>query len=276
MKKTMKIILIILVAAAVIAAGVTFVVDRSARKHPPVVRYSWSYGGDMSGNSSSMYIEKRGDKAIVVKTYREWYDADPVVREYYVSADCFSSITETFDKYRIYRFDKLREKKYHALDAGSTYYIFSYEGGGTLSFDDDQDIPGKGYDGLRAINDIIEAAINSGEKLPGLVLSSEGGDYSPWTPGEGQIGLHVFEYSEGALMYKFANETENDVEVSSSTKVFRLEGDERTEIYSDEPCTRTIYSIYYNDPVTVNTGRLEPGRYVLSFGEYEEEFEIGQ
>ena len=277
MKKGIKILLIVLLVAAVIAAGVMIVMNLIAKNHAPLVSYGWGYGGDMSGSSSSLKIAKQGDKALVISSKKDWYAQDPQVEEYLVPLSTLERVEELFDKYKMYKYDKLPENPVHALDAGSTSYRVSYEDDAYMYFSDNQIIPSKGYDGLRAIDAVIKEAMASGERLPGLVLDRGSGDddYYTWQPAEGTAGLHVFEYCDGVLTYKFGNSTGNDIQLEGKNQLFRLEGDERVEIYSDaDTYYWTVYDSYYNDEETVRVGRLEPGRYVLTFAGYEEEFEI--
>lgn len=278
MKKYMKIILIVLILAAM-AIGILSVVRGSkAKDHAPLVCYSWSYGGGMSGGHSSLKIRKLdGEKALITTSEAEWHNLPAVITETYVPATVLTEIEEVFDRYKIYGYDDLPEQKVHALDAGSTYYTFRYEDGNSVSFDSEEQIPSKGYDGLREIDGILSAASAQGERLPVLVVEvpeEEMGYYHEvYTPGE--IGVEVYEYSEGTLRYRLSNGTEEIATVEGRAELFLLNGEERVPVYAEkEPGSYIVYPENDDEKYVSLPERMEAGNYVLVFGEYEDEFEI--
>lgn len=277
MKKIIRAVLLLLVIAGLVFAGVRIVMNRNGKKHAPLVSYEWSYGGDMAGSSSGLKIAAQGDRALVVRSRQDWYGQDPQVEEYLVPLSVLERVGQLFDEYGMYRFDRLPENRVYALDAGTASYRAGYADGASLRFSDTQRIPEKGFAGLKAIDGVIDEAVRTGERLPGLVPAGGSGDdgADAWRPADGTAGLRVSAYREGRLSYAFGNATGEDVELSGRTRVFRLEDGERVEIYADaDEHSRTLYVSYYNEPETVAVGRLEPGSYVLVFGGVEAEFTI--
>lgn len=277
MKKYMKILLIVVIAAAMCVGVISVVKDSKAKSHAPVVYYSESYGGDMTGGHSLTRIRKLdGEKAMLFTSEAEWHNQPSVITESYVPASVLTEIESVFDRYKMYTFDNLPEVKEHALDAGATHYSFSFEDGDSVSFDSEEQIPSKAYDGLREIREILRKAAEEGERLPGLVTEQPEDEesYIEWyTPDE--IGLTVFEYSEGKLYYRLSNGTEDVVTLEGQAKLYRLDGETRQEIDSDaNPDSINVYARHFDEEYIRPEERLEAGSYLLVFGELEDGFEI--
>lgn len=169
-KKIMRIIIIVLIILAVAVAAVPVYRHMKAKKHAPLISYSDSYGGDMNGSHHVKTIKKIDDeKALVTTSDADWYDQDPITAEYYVPLSVITEIEKIYDTYGMYTYDNLPDNPIQVLDGGTSSYSFVYEDQESVSFSDYELIPAKGYEGLRKIDNILNEAIKSGEKLPGPV-----------------------------------------------------------------------------------------------------------
>lgn len=277
MKKYMKIIIIVLIIAAMAVGIVSVLRDSKDKQHAPLVSYSESYGGDMTGGHRIVKIRKLdGENAMLFTSEADWHSQPSRITETYVPASVLTEIEQVFDRYKMYGFDHLPEVKEHALDAGSSHYFFAYEDGGSVSFNSEEQIPSKSYDGLREIREILQRAAEQGKRLPGLVTEQTGNgeEYIEWyTPGE--IGVTVYEYSEEKLYFRLSNGTEEEVTLEGRIVLCRLDGENWQEICSSpEPESFRVYERHFDEEYIRPEERLKAGRYRFVFGEYEDIFEI--
>lgn len=276
MKKILIPVVIVVAVAALVAAVVIVTGNMKTRKHDPLTAYSDTYGGDMNGCSHDVYVKLQDDGMVSVLYYdKDWYGQDPEISEYIVPASLLAEIEEVFDRCGMYAYNNLLDNPVQILDGGTSSYRFSC-GDLQVYFGDRNIIPTKGGEGIREINGIIRQAAEAGEKLPGLVHPESSEDYEyGWTPEEGTVDIHVNEYSRGNLYFSFGNASGNELTVGSRARVFLLDGDVRQEVFAeDEDHEITVYSEYFNESNTIEVGRLQPGMYVITFGDYEDEFEI--
>lgn len=269
-------ILVSVVILGVLIAAYMFLFKNKIKftKHEPLNSYEQSYGGDMNGSYRSTKIKKIDEEnALVSISEAEWHSQEPVVSEYYVPASLMKKIETTFDDHGVYSYNNLPDLKTEVLDAGTTSYDFIYEDGESVNFSDHNMIPKKGMEGIKEIDKMIEKAIKNSEKLPGLVLEDTDQEYA-WGR-RGRTGVHVYTYREGVLGYMLMNNEDYDILFNGDAILYKLDGEKKTEICSDEQDSPPRVSPEgFEEFSIVPEKRLEAGKYVMTFGEYEEEFEI--
>jgi len=277
-KKVFWILVIILIALVLGVVMFRKFKSSTPKKHGRLTQYQNSVSSDMNGGHKLCVVAGYDDEyALITFSEAEWHNQDSVISEYLVPITILDEISSIYDEAKMYRFPDLKPK-YEILDGGSLSYSFSFDDPMVVSFSGEVDFPEAGNKGLKKISDIIRQEVSSTEVLPGLVINSyseEEMDYDPDYK-EGEVNLRVYEYSRGYLNFRLTNGLDTDIEIKNIVTVYKLNGDDKEEIYHKEKSYNRECSPSGEDNESVNLKniRLEPGKYLLTFDTYETEFEI--
>ena len=250
-------------------------VDFSGLKKQQLLTYSCSSGGDMNGGHYSETVKLYDDEhALITVSESSWYFEDPAVAEYFVDKSILDEIKDICLKYGMQRWDGKQISNIFIADGASTSYRFDFE-------DDDfwfssQYYPESYSSKLIQIKEVIKKYKATGEKLPGLIVPemSEEQKHKLKYPDDGNLGVRVCEYSSNYLYYNLTNGTDDEVEFVGSVTLKKADG---TVIYSKEDGVDVSASRHsVADEAFKLTERLDAGTYLLSVGEYECQFEIGE
>lgn len=279
MKKKIPLIISLILLAVAIIVLVMFGFNKFGKGNSDsyqLVKYQTSFGGDMIGSFSQLSIEKLDDETAIIRSCKaEWYSQDPTVGEYIVPISVLEEVNEVFRDSNLKRCKKLPDSKVFALDAGSTSYSFNFEDKDTISFDTNKIVPKKAYDAIRQIDDIIAKAMLDEYKLPALVIVPVDEEESYNRLVDGACSIEVFEYYENYLHYRVLNGFDNEIELEDSIAIYKLDGDNKVEIYSQSSDYPTTVSEQYQyDSTILLENRLEAGKYQLVIADYQCEFEI--
>lgn len=245
--------------------------QKATKEHARLTAYSFSSGGGMQGGNMFVGIKQADGGAVITFSSAEWHHEDSTVEEYLVPLSVVEDIERVYDEKKMYRYPSLPKSKFLALDAGSSYYSFTFEDNSNTAFSSNQQIPPKGSDGLREIYEIIKNAAAQGERLPGLakpeVYSGELTD--------GVCELRVYEYSRGVLKYCLANGTDENITPQGGVTLTRADAPE-APLYADSECPLDLetYPQSCSEGSITPAERLSAGSYVLTAGEYTAQFVI--
>lgn len=287
MKKAKKLIItvvvLVILAIIVVVMSKLFVPSFTYKLLPgkmpesPLTEYYYTYGGDMNGSYSMEKVQKvDGEKAIVVTSHTNWHYEDEAVSEYYVPLSVLSEIQEAYNSCRMYTFEKLPQSDVFALDAGTAGYSFRHEDSTYVHFSDNQQIPNIGYEALRKIHDIVQKAINDGEKLPGLENELHAEEEYVSKIVKGECHLQVYKYCNNCLDFRICNGLEEEVRVNGEVKLYLENGDNRVEI--DHNLSTVDYEIpsgcMEESHLAIKGERLGVGTYTFVVADLETSFEI--
>ncbi|MGN0665893.1 MAG: hypothetical protein ACI4KF_05145 [Huintestinicola sp.] len=276
MKKMVTIILIVSIAAVLTTTVILVCNEQKVKEHSPLKSYSYNSSGGMTGGHDSIQIRQEDDeRAIIITSSAEWHNSDAVIGEYYVPISVLNAVESIFDKHKMYRYNDLPDSKIFAYDAPTSSYQFKYTDGNAVYFSSSDMIPDKGYKGLRKIDELLSDAIAHGEKLPALVTENQTDSESFRELITGKCTLRVYEYSNNYLCYRIANGLEDELELSGDIVLYRIDGDDRQEIYRDDSGYEiNAYALQCYDDFIKPTDRLTEGKYILNVSGYEAEFDI--
>lgn len=239
-----------------------------------LISYSVSSGGGMTGGGSSSEIKYVGGDLLLVSRTSEYWFEDDTVKEYLIDEAVLEEIGDVFKKYKMSGWHNKTFTDMFVADGPSTSYSFSFSDGGYIYFSS-QIYPEKYSSKLSEISDIVKKYTETATLLPGLIKPqlTEEEQVARQRPSNGEVSVEVYEYSRSRLEYRIMNGTEEDIEVEDNLVITDANGNIIRESKDEDPLQ--IYAYYADEESVKIDKRLEPGKYVLTIGEYSCEFEIG-
>lgn len=249
---------------------------RAGSKKKPMTGFSYSYGGNMCGNShreSVMPVDN--EHARISISHADWHYQNPEVNEYLTDIAVMKKLEEVFHKHSMEKWNGKKFTDMFVCDGESYSYSFDFDKA-WIGFSS-QIYPRKYHDKLNELHEIVKEYIGSGKKLPHLVTKNVEAEesYRRYKPDDGKIGIEVFKYCEGRLYYLVSNGTGEKHEYDRSIKIYKDE--ESGPFFTKEKNYRgTVYQNSADEQSIDVPGILTVGIYRLEVGACSCGFEIAE
>lgn len=242
----------------------------------PLTSVSFVSGGDMQGSTHDMSVKAIDNtSAMVCFEDANWHNEAIVVQEYIVPASVLEDVKTIFNDNKLLRCEKAPKSKFMVLDAATSSYYFNF-GKRTIRFYSYQELPDGSNQALREISKCVRAACEKGQRLPGLVLEKNKDGNMPLRTAvvKGQVAIKVVGYRNNYLQISIGNGTDEDKTVALKAKLVNLNAPENIVANDLTDETLQVSGHYNYDYSWKLPNRLEAGKYGLSLGAYNTEFEI--
>lgn len=155
----------------------------------------------------------------------------------------------------------LRSQKFFILDAATTSYEYKFENGDNIYFSSDLDLPSKFQNSKAEIKDILNKAIENGEKLPNIVSQN---------PSNNEITLSINYYYQNTISYLIENYSDHEIEIDGIIRLYK--GDYL--IYEEESYSYNLNKNRDHLDYIKLKNRLDVGDYLLELGDIKCSFTI--
>ena len=272
-KRIKKRIILIAAAVAVFAvAGVCKIMigNYVSIRGQHLNKYSYSSGGGMTGGYHSETVKRYDGQALIKIESAQWYAQDPAVSEYLTDAAVLDELESVVRKHKMNFWNDKKFTNMFVYDGESQSYSFYF---------DDEDIsfssqiyPMRYRKKLAELDRVVDKYIETGEKLPGLVIPETDEEEHYLLP-EGELVIYVCSYSENSLRLRVLNGTDEEIEIPDMYQL--INADTGAVLLEEKTPYDCIFSENSIDEMNIGLKeRLDAGNYMIIFGDLEIPFEI--
>lgn len=205
--------MIIIISIVLLITGAIFMFKPKKKIDSKLISTSTVSSGSMNGGRSETSIKRIDNNKALYSIYEQDFHSSPVVvKEYYIDATTLDKIKEVFDKYDLQEYPKLKKSEIIVLDAAITSYEYKFENGDNIYFSSNLNLPSKFQNTKAEIKDILNKAIENGEKLPNIVSQN---------PSNNEITLSINYYYQNTISYLIENYSDHEIEIDGIIRLYK-------------------------------------------------------